>query len=151
MIGLDEDHHIFRHIKKSWLDGEFVDPAAFRLKTLDNGQLEDGLSINWVEYFQRPTPKEAVQPLRELLQRKGRTIGGESKFALLNFGVAKAAAAKFTKVEIVMDEEPEDPSHRVWQALRGAASALSRALAGRPEMLTCLYVNCHKWCNVNAL
>ncbi len=111
MTDLDKDHHCFRHIKKSWLDGEFIEPAAFRLRTLDNGQLEDGLSINWVEYFNRPTPKEAVPPLRELLQMKGRTIGGESKFALLNAGRAKAAAAKFVKVEIVLDEEPDDPSH----------------------------------------
>lgn len=111
MTDLDDSHHFFRHIKKSWMDGEFIEPAAFRLKTLDNGQVEDGLSINWVEFFQRPTPKEAVQPLRDILRKKGRTVGGESRFALLKVRSAKAAAAKFTKVEIVMDEEPDDPSH----------------------------------------
>lgn len=111
MTGLDDSHHFFRHIKKSWMDGQFIEPAAFRLRRLDNGQLEHGLSINWVEYFQRPTPKEAVQPLRDLLQMKGRKVGGESRFALFKVDTAKAAAAKFTKVEIVMDEEPDDPSH----------------------------------------
>jgi len=111
MTDLDDGHHFFRHIKKSWMDGEFIDPAAFRLKILENGQFEDGLAINWVEFFLRPTPKEAVQPLRDILRKKGRTVGGESRFALLNVGAAKAAGAKFTKVEIVMDEEPDDPSH----------------------------------------
>ena len=111
MTDLDDSHHFFRHIKKTWMHDEFIDPAAFQLRTLANGQLEHGLSINWVEFFQCPTLKEAVQPLRDLLQKKGRKIGVESKFALLNVRAAKAAAAKFTKVEIVMDEEPDDPSH----------------------------------------
>jgi hypothetical protein len=46
MTELDPSHHFFRHIKKSWMDGEFVEPAAFRLRT-DDGRLEEGLSINW--------------------------------------------------------------------------------------------------------
>ena len=28
MIDLDPSSHIFRHIKKSWMDGDFVEPAA---------------------------------------------------------------------------------------------------------------------------
>jgi hypothetical protein len=111
MADLDNTHHFFRHVKKSWMDGDFIDPAAFRLRTEENGQLEEGLSINWVEYFGKSTPQEAVGPLRNILTKKGRTIGGESKFALLNVGAAKAAAAKFTQVAIITDEETDDPSH----------------------------------------
>ena len=111
MTDLDDSHHFFRHIKKTWMHDEFIEPAAFRLRTLDNGQLEHGLSINWVEFFQRPTPKEAVRPLRDLLQKKGRTVGGESRFALLKVRGAKAAAARFTNIQIVTDEEPDDLSH----------------------------------------
>lgn len=111
MADLDHTHHFFRHVKKTWMDGDFIDPAAFRLRTQENGHLEEGLSINWVEYFGKSTPQKAVGPLRNILIKKGRTIGGESKFVLLNVGAAKAAAAKFTPVAIITDEEIDDPSH----------------------------------------
>jgi hypothetical protein len=110
MADLDPSHHFFRHIKKSWIDGNFVEPAAFRLTKKDD-QFEEGLSVNWMEYFQRSTPQETIAPLREVLINKGRSVGGESKFALLNVGRAKAAAAPYTAVAIVTNEEPLDPSH----------------------------------------
>jgi len=111
MTALDDTHHFFRHIGKARIDGEFIDPSAFRLKSEAEGKLEEGLSINWVEYFGKPTPEEAVTPVIKALRKKGRTIGGESRFALLNVGAAKAAAAKFAAVQIVTDPEPNDPSH----------------------------------------
>ncbi len=107
MSDLEPSSHIFRHIKKSWIDGDFVDPAAFRLRQ----GIELGLSVNWVEYFERATPAEAVQALGEVLEKKGRRVGGESRFALLNVGEAKLAAARYVRIEIVRDEEPGDPSH----------------------------------------
>ena len=110
MTDLDYSHHFFRHIKKSWTDGDFIEPAAFRLRE-ENGQFEKGLSVNWLEYFQTPTPQDAIAPLRDILISKGRTVGGQSKFALLNVGAAKDAAAKYIPVAIVLDEEPNDPSH----------------------------------------
>ena len=93
------------------MDGDFVEPAAFRLRRADDGQLEAGLSVNWVEHFRKPSPQEAIGPLCEILKGKGRTIGGESKFALVNVGAAKTAALKFTSLMIVTDPEPKDPSH----------------------------------------
>jgi hypothetical protein len=111
MPELDLSSHIFRHIKKSWMDGDFVDPAAFRLRMQESGQYEKGLSVNWVEYFQITTPQEAIAPLRNTLVKKGRAVGGESKFALLNVGASKAAAATYSPVAIILDAEPNDPSH----------------------------------------
>jgi hypothetical protein len=81
MSELDHSHHIFRHIKKSWMDDGFIEPAAFRLRN-EGGQFERGLSVNWREYFQTPTPQDAIVPLRNILTGKGRKVGGESRFAL---------------------------------------------------------------------
>ena len=108
---LKPSDHFFRHIKKTWIDKDFVEPFAFRLRTEDDGQIEKGLSINWVEYFRKPTPQEAISALMEIFRKKGRTAGGESRFALLNVGDAKNAAAKYTTVAVVFDEERDDPSH----------------------------------------
>lgn len=111
MADLDPSHHVFRHIKQSWLDGDFLDPAAFRLRTEHNGQLEEGLSVNWVEYFKKPTPKDAIPELRGVFEKKGRKLGGQSKFALLNVGAVKASAAVHSAITVVLDAEPDDLSH----------------------------------------
>jgi hypothetical protein len=110
MADLDPSHHIFRYVGGASIDGDFIEPAAFRRKMKD-GKLEEGLSVNWVEYFQKATPKEAIAPLREIFDKKKFKIGATAKFALLNVGAAKTAAARYTTVSIVLDEEDDDPSH----------------------------------------
>lgn len=93
------------------MDGEFVDPAAFRLAKKQEGRFEDGLSVNWLEYFGKSQPRETIPLLREIFEKKGRTVGGESKFALLNVGRAITAAARYTAISIVNNEQENDPSH----------------------------------------
>jgi hypothetical protein len=110
MTDLDPSHHIFRYVGGGSIDGDFIDPAAFRRK-VKNGKLEEGLSVNWVEYFQKATPKEAIAPLGEIFRKKKFKIGATSKFALLNVGAAKTAASRYTTVSIVLDEHDDDPSH----------------------------------------
>jgi hypothetical protein len=86
--------HIFRHIKKSWIDGDFIEPAAFRLRLHeDEHKSEKGLSVNWVEYFKKANPRDAIGPLIEILSKK-RDIRKTSIFAMLNIRQAKNAAAK---------------------------------------------------------
>jgi hypothetical protein len=113
MVELDPSHHIFRHVGGASIDGDFIDPAVFRRKKKENGQLEDALSVNWVEYFQKPRPQEAIPPLLDIFAKKGRRVGpkSQSKFALLNISAAKDAAAKYTTVAIVRDAQEDDPSH----------------------------------------
>jgi hypothetical protein len=43
--------------------------------------------------------------------KKGFTVSTTSRFALLNVGAAKAAAAGHAAVSIVLDAQPDDPSH----------------------------------------
>lgn len=111
MSALDPAHHIFRYIGGARIDGDFIDPAAFRRRKKVDGKLEEGLSVNWVEYFQTGTPKEAVLPLCAIFAKKGRKVGATSKFALLNVREATEAAAKYAAVSIVLDDQEDDPSH----------------------------------------
>jgi len=114
MNELDASHYIFRHIPKTKIHDDFIDASAFQLRTDRATQkMEEGLSVNWVEYFQTSTPQEALAPLRQILETKknGRRVGSESKFALLNVAAVKAAAAKYVPVRIVLDEEEDDRSH----------------------------------------
>ena len=113
MAELDESQHIFRHIKKSWMDGDTVTFNAFLLREDEAGQvIERGLSVNWVEYFKKDTPQQAIPELRATFEQKGRGVGGQSRFALLNVGAVHLAAAeaKCTPVSVILDA-PDDPSH----------------------------------------
>lgn len=91
------------------MDGDFIDPAAFRLRE-EHGKFENGLSTNWCEFF-HAQPVRAVRPLREMLEQKGRRISANSKFALLNVGAAVNAAAEYTSIQIATDGDEQDPSH----------------------------------------
>jgi hypothetical protein len=104
-------HHIFRHVGAARIHGDFIEPAAFRRKKEQDGKLEEGLSVNWVEYFQKVTPENAILPLCDIFAKKNRKVGARSRFALLNVAEAKKAAAKYTNVSIVLDEKDDDPSH----------------------------------------
>lgn len=108
VVELEATDHVFRHIKKSWMDGNFIEPAAFRLRLDKN---EKGLSVNWVEYFKKTKPRDAVAPLLEIFTKKNRKVGGASIFAMLNVAQAKAAAAKYVSVAIVPKPEDDDASH----------------------------------------
>jgi hypothetical protein len=111
MTDLDDSPHIFRHVGKTAMDGDFIEPAAFRRRKKEGEPMEEGLSVNWVEYFRQPTPKDAVPLLCDVFKKKGRKVGGQSKFALLNVGAAKSAAARYTTVSIVLNAEDDDLSH----------------------------------------
>ena len=110
MTDLDRSHHFFRHIAPSRMDGDFIDPSAFWLRE-KNGKLEEGLSVNWLEYFKKSAPQDAIAPLVDIFTNKGFTVRASSKFSLLNVGTAKDAAARYTSIAIVLDAEVNDPSH----------------------------------------
>ncbi len=130
MNELDPSHHFFRHLKKSWMDGDFIDPAAFRLRQdNDTGQFEDGLSVNWVEYFGKPTAQEAVAPVRSILEGKGRTVSALSKFALLKVDSAKAAAKQYVDIAVVNDAEPGDASHALVKSYEAHNDQVAEELA----------------------
>ena len=131
MNELDSSHHIFRHVGATKIHDDFIDPEAFALRTDDEtGEvIEPGLSVNWVECFRQSSPQAAIAPLRRILEKKGRTVGGKSGFALLNVGAAKAAAAKYVAVSIATDNDPQDPSHATVTGYRDYNVAVSEELA----------------------
>jgi len=69
--------------------------------------------VNWVEYLKKTRAARSHPALLDIFAQKARRVGPkpQSKFALLNVGAAKDAAAKYTTVTIVLDEQEHDPSH----------------------------------------
>jgi hypothetical protein len=122
---LDPSHHLFRYVGGSKIQDGVVDSSAF-WRTEKNGVLEAGVSLNWVEWFGKDTPEEAVEPLREVFRKKGRTIAPTSQFALLNMGDAKEKAFKYAAVSIAHDPQPDDESHAL---ISGYQEALNEQVA----------------------
>jgi len=122
--------HIFRHIKKSWIDDDFINPAAFTLRSIGNGQFEDGLSVNWVEYFGMKSAREAVTPLVKVLEGKGRKIGGQSRFAVLNVKRAIEAASQYTSIKIALHSEDLDQSHTLIKGYEQFNAQVAEAIHG---------------------
>jgi hypothetical protein len=91
--------------------------------------------VNWVEYFEKSTPKEAIAPLREIFEKKKFKIGATSKFALLNVGAAKTAAARYTSVSIVLDAQENDPSHSLIRDYDEALTTRSPRNSRRPSSI----------------
>ena len=130
MKALDPSHHFFRHLKKTWMEGDFIDPAAFRIRQEnDTGQFEDGLSVNWVEYVGKPTAQEAVAPLVDILEKKGRKVSKSSKFALLKVDSAKTAAKQYVDIAVVNDAEPNDASHALVKGYEAYNDQVAEELA----------------------
>lgn len=144
MTHLPDTDHIFRHIKKSWMDGGFIDPAAFRLRKISESPtgFEDGLSVNWVEFFNMPSPAEAVVPLCKVMRANGRTVGSTSTFAMLNNGSVKTAASRYAQITVVHDRippsdgRPGDLSHSLVTGYETRNDQVAEAIH---KVIICMY------------
>lgn len=112
-------HHIARH-------------AGFRsIYTLDNGQRRvlakiflprskdpDGsgpekyLSVDWLEYFNGNLRQRLDQIRCVLINKRGRNVGSQSFFAIVNVGNIKEIGQNYNKNLLVKTTgDPQDPSH----------------------------------------
>lgn len=108
---LPDDAHIIRYISPSRIDENgSVNGKAFRLRPNENG-----LSVNWLDYFADLDKSAQINEVRRLSRLELRPNG---RFAELNVGVAKQAVrAVLPDLRFVHDPLPAgdgyeaDPSH----------------------------------------
>ncbi len=79
---LPDEDNVLRHVRYSQKQGEDgADGSAFRL-----APDEEGLSVNWIEFFPNTGKSQAIANIREQIQRR---LGGQSIFAELNIDDVK--------------------------------------------------------------
>ena len=108
---LPDDAHVVRYISPSRVDENgTVNGKAFRLRPNENG-----LSVNWIDFFADLGKSEQINEVRRLSRLELRSNG---RFAELNVGVAKQAVrAELPNLRFVhyplpaVDEYDADPSH----------------------------------------
>ena len=82
-----------------------------------NKEADDGLSVNWIEYFRLPKLSEALVGVRLAMIGKGYTLRKSGLFALINVGAARRAARKNHNRQLQIKHDPipdqSDYSHSI--------------------------------------
>ena len=110
-----EDQRVVRYVKPRLVhstghaDPEaFVDPGAFVLRTFDDGTLEDGLSVNWLDVF---SGSHQFQ-LQEVACRLRLKVTSKGRFAELAVGKLKMLlAAENIDASVIHDPLEADDVH----------------------------------------
>lgn len=108
MTALPDTDHVSRYCKPSAVDEDGLPTEqAFSLRPG-----EDHLSVNWLEYFGKPSLEMAVDGIRQVFREKGYQVAKRGRFAVLNVRAAKEAGARGNRL-LAIDRlpTPEDPSH----------------------------------------
>ena len=99
---LPDSDHVVRYVKPSNVQKGIVNASEFVRD-------KDGVSVNWLEYFQGKTKKEQLGEVRRLIQL---TIRPNGRFAQLNVGDTRnhiLVAARY--LSFVHDPKAARPPH----------------------------------------
>jgi hypothetical protein len=103
-------NHIARYCKPTQVQDEQVAATAFMLR-----KGEKCLSVNWLEFLNRPNRENELTELRRIYSAKPLQVGAKGKIAILNVGEVCEKVRKESpdsrNLDILHDPEPNDPSH----------------------------------------
>lgn len=107
---LSDENCVVRYVRPGLVrDDGSVDGGAFRLRAN-----EDGLSVNWLEYFEDQTRLDQLKRIRRLLRI---TPSRNGLFVELNVGKTKREIRSYAELRFecrplkAKGDCPEDPSH----------------------------------------
>lgn len=128
---LPDDNHVMRHAPYKKLlkdeDGNAIGgffPEAFELR-----ENENGLSVNWLEYFAGTHQENIEASVRKF--REIRSIGKTSAFGISSVDDIQKISSEYgaNKVRVVLEEEDDNMSHSVIIRLPRDNIGLRQALA----------------------
>jgi hypothetical protein len=128
------EHHISRWCKPSHVDQEVVSVLAFMLEESDT---DDALSVNWLEFLNKPNRLSEIAEIQLILSKKMRKVSKNSRIAVLNVGkaVSEVNEQLAGKLSVTILHNPtkeegkwEDPSHSgIYGLTRNNSDALTAA------------------------
>ncbi len=74
---------------------------------------EEHLSVNWLEYFEKPDLDQAIDCVRQAFLNKGYTIRANGRFAVLRVGEVKMVISDVSPYPAKVERQPkeDDRSH----------------------------------------
>ena len=106
---IPDSDHVARLCKASSVDNGVIQATAFMLR-----QIEQYLSVNWLEELNRPDRASEVRELQDLYGRKFKGVGAGARIAVLNVGILRAQVENKSsggRLRILHEPEDFDPSH----------------------------------------
>ena len=107
---LPEQDHISRYCSAiHCAENGKVTWTAFQLR-----QIDDYLSVNWLEYLRLNNRQEEIDEIRKILRSK-LTLGAKAKIAVLNVDAiidyVRSHSPDFRELSVLHEPEEDDPSH----------------------------------------
>ena len=100
---LPDADNVVHYVKPSNVQNGIVNAAEFVL-------VKDGVSVNWLEYFQEKTTEEQLGQVRQLIQL---TIRSNGRFARLNVGRTKYHISVVGRyLSFIHDPQEARPPHK---------------------------------------
>lgn len=129
---LPEDNHVMRHVAKNRVRRDDlghvvgIDPQAFRTRPTDDG----ALSVNWLEWFQKPTENDNVKASIHVL-RNTRNIGPNDAFGIGQVKKIKEVCRSRSsrQIRVVYAPSHGNPAHSTILRLEQDDIILQEALA----------------------
>ena len=105
---LPDEDHVSRYCKPSTVEHGMPMSAAFMPRPS-----EEYLSVNWLEYFGKPTLDSAIDKVRAVFSEKGYRVARNGRFAALNVGAVKGAVPTDIGITLSINHIPfdDDQSH----------------------------------------
>lgn len=123
------------------MDGDVVGFDAFLLKEKDT---DDGLSVNWLEFFRCQNRTSEVAEIQQVLALKMRSVSKSSRIAVLNVDHALTSLDEYLagRLKVMVLHNPaseegkwDDPSHSSIFGLTRDSDAETAAVALRDAIL----------------
>jgi hypothetical protein len=131
IANLPDEDHVMRYVPWARLLRDENDnvlgflPQAFELRPE-----EDGLSVNWVEFFKGDWETRVQQSVRTLRGSFAHGVGRKSAFGIANVGVIKTTCMNAgARVRIVHEPDDRNPAHSSVRRLPRDDLDLLQALA----------------------
>lgn len=109
---IPDTDHIARLCQPKTIEDGQIQGSAFMLK-LDKG--EEGLSVNWLEFFNCSSREYEIDEIRNVYSLKFNRIGLRAKIAIINVGEVREKVLTKTEdrrnLEVLHDPKEDDPSH----------------------------------------
>jgi len=108
---IPDTDHVARYCSPARVDDEgVVQASAFLLR-----RGEDYLSVNWLEFLDRPTRNGEIEEIRRVYGRKSFRVKPRARFAVLNVGKIRQTVRDGTEDNRILDAchnpSSNDPSH----------------------------------------
>jgi len=128
---IPDENHVSRYCKPMQIDDGEIQASAFLLRNID-----EGLSVNWLEILQCSSRDEEIAKIRESYYSTFNSIGLRAKIAVLNVGNIRTKVQQETTnnrnldvIHFPLIDDDEEDSHSEIRNMRPDEELIAELIA----------------------